>query len=218
MRSFNQTLLTTFAVGLLILLAVSCVTVPKEEIEIYRYAIEPAREFIPADTVLPLRIKVVPFTTDALYRGGRIIYSTSGRRTDHYYYHRWLAPAEAQLTDIVANNLLGWGIFGKGVMTADNGLIPTHELSCRLTKLLAVNIRKEYAAVMELDCIFSAIDPKTYDKSLIFQKKYTLSHSRTDDNINSFIAGVDSLTADWLLKLRLDLLPYLLDEAEKYPR
>jgi len=218
MKKNKYNCLSFISVWALVLLTLSCVTVPKEEIVIQRYALEPARELMPADTVLPLRLKIVPFTADALFRGGRIIYSTTGRRTDHYYYHRWLAPVEGQLTDILADDMLSWGIFSKGVVTSDNGLIPTHEINCRLTKLLAVNIRKELAAEMELDLLFSAIDPRTFDKTLIFQKQYKLSHPREDDNIESFIAAADSLTVEWLIKVRLDLLPYLLDEAEKYPR
>ena len=187
------------------LLIASCFTVPKEEIEIYRYAIHPPGDFLPAETTIPAALKIAPFTADALYRGGRIIYRDAKGHTDHYYYHRWLSPPEDQLADILAQNMIEWNLFGKGVFQIDNSFIPNYEIACRLTKLYAVNIRRDHSAEFAVDLAFSQIDTLTYEKVLLFQKRYDLSLARDDGNLESFIPAVDTLAADWLNLVRADV-------------
>ena len=198
---------------LLALIFFSCFTVPKEEIEIHRYAVHPAGEFVPADTSLPLSIRIAPFTADAVYRGNRMIYRDSKGRTEHYYYHRWLAPPEDQLADLLTTNIYEWNVFNHGVYQIDNGLIPDLEFNCRLNSLYAVNIRKEYHAILELDVILTRIDPVKYNKTLIFQKQYKFTQPRKNGNIDTFAAAVDTLSSQWFMQLRQDLLPLLTEHV-----
>ena len=203
-HKFRNILLTGLCASLMLLIA-SCFTVPKEEIEIHRYAIHPAGEFLPADTTLPISLKIAPFTADALYRGARIIYRDAKGHTDHYYYHRWLSPPEDQVADFLARNLIEWNLFGKGVFQIGNGFIPNYEIACRLTKLYAVNIRRNHSAEFAVDVAFSQIDTLTYEKILLFQKRYDLSIPRDNEKLETFIPAVDTLAADWLNLVRADL-------------
>lgn len=197
-----------------LLILSSCFTVPKEEIEIHRYAIHPAGESVAADTSLLTSIRIAPFTADAVYRGNRMIFRDSKGRTEHYYYHRWLAPPEDQLADLLTTNFCDWNVFSQGVFQIDNGLVPEFEIACRLNTLYAVNIRKDYHAVLEVDVILTKIDPADYNKTLIFQKQYALTLPREDGNIGTFSSAVDTLTFNWFTQLRGDLLPVLLEHTQ----
>ena len=197
-----------------LLILSSCFTVPKEEIEIHRYAIHPAGESVPADTVLPISIRIAPFSADAVYRGNRMIYRDSKGRTEHYYYYRWLAPPEDQFADLLTTSFYEWNLFSQGVFQVGNGLVPDYEISCRLNKLYAVNIRKDYHAALEMDVILTKIDPADYNKTMIFQKRYEFVQPRKDGNVGTFSAAVDTLTFNWFTQLRGDLLPVLQEHAE----
>ena len=202
-----------------IIIAISitgCMTVPQNKIEIKRYAIEPIGEFTSADTSLNLSLKIVPFTVDALYRGGRIIYRDETGGADYYYYHRWIAPPENQFADLLAANMMQWGLLADGVFQDDTGIIPTHEITCRLTALDAYNIRRANRAVLEINLSLTSIHPKTLRKSLIFQRQYSFATDRKDGNVPSFIAAVDTLAGQWLNAVRVDLQPIFLREAEKF--
>jgi len=190
-------------------------TVPQNKIEIKRYAIEPTGEFTPADSSLNLSLKIVPFTVDALYRGGRVIYRDETGGADYYYYHRWIAAPENQLADLLAANMLQWELFAKGVFQDDTGIIPTHEINCRLTQLDAYNIRKTNQAKLGLNLSLTSIDQQTYEKTVIFQKGYSFTAIRDDGNVPSFIAAVDTLAGQWLNALRTDLQPLFIEEAKK---
>ncbi len=193
-----------------------CVNIPQETIEIKRYAIEPAGEFTPADTTLNLSLRVAPFSSDAIFRGTRMVYRKHTGETDYYFYHRWIAPLSYQLTDALSANLLDWGLFSKGVMQEANGPTPYHEIQCRLNTLCAVNLKKDRKAALEVYLMVYAVNPKTYEKSTIFQKKYALEQERNKDNVPSFIEAANLVVGQWFQEVRTDLLPVFLEEAKKY--
>lgn len=188
-----------------ILLAAGCFTVPKEEIKIFRYAMESKAHFEPADTTLPYCLHVTAFGAASVYKGSRVIYKDAEGHTDHYYYHRWLAPPEDQLADLLAQNFFDWNFWGKGVFLGECGFIPTHEIRCHLEKLAAVNVKKNLVALMSVEVFFAEIDPKTFEKRLIFQKKYSLSYERENNTAGSFIDGCSANADEWMRLLRDDI-------------
>lgn len=202
-----------FTIPFLCLIILGCVNIPQVSIDIKRYVLEPEGEFSPADTTLDLSLRVAPFSSDAIYRGARIIYTTSPGVMDYYYYHRWIAPPEYQLADLLTSNLQDWGLFSKGVFQDVNGLTPFHEIQCRLTSLCAVNIKREYSAVLEIYIYVNAVNRTTYEKSTVFQKKYSLRLERDNDNVSSFIEAANILVGQWLQEVRSDLKPLFTKRA-----
>ncbi|MBC8204882.1 hypothetical protein ISS30_04440 [bacterium] len=200
----------------LILFISGCMTIPREQLVIKRFAIEPPVYHNPADTTLNLSLKVTLFDASEIYKGDRIIYQSGAGEMNYYYYHRWIAPPEKMLYEIFTSNMLEWGLFHNGVFQHDIGIIPTHEVQGKLTNLYAQNIRGKYSAVFHYNLMVFAVSPDTFQKTLIFQKEYKITRERKNDNVFSFIQETNIITAEWINQLKDDLLPLFIAEAELY--
>ena len=200
---------------LLITFTLSCITIPQNKLEITHYAIEPEGDFSAADSSFDMSLKALPFTTGALYLGGKIVIRSAKGTTDYYYYHRWLAPPENMLRDIFTENMSQWKIYGKGVFQNSMGIVPSHEISCRLNKLDAVNKGQQSEAHLGINLTLTAVDPLTLQRTLILQKQYSYSESRDNEFVQSFISAVNVMTAQWLKDVRSDLELILIEESLK---
>ncbi len=195
---------TFFSIGL------QTQTVP---IDVKRYSIDVPPVLAPADTTLPLSILVLPFQADAAQKGERIMYRDEEHAMDYYYYNRWVAPPAVMLGNVVSQHLFEWGLAGKGVLETDTGVIPTHEVYGRLTTLYADNRKNEYSAHFEASLTVVRVDPKTFDKEVIFQKTYPIVRRRNDREVASYVNAANLAVRDWMDMLRSDLEPLFHAEA-----
>ncbi|MBD3163461.1 MAG: hypothetical protein GF346_13285, partial [Candidatus Eisenbacteria bacterium] len=70
-----------------LVLACGCVSVPRESLDIQRYAIDPEpREEAMGPEPQPLTIRVLPFGAGASLRGDRILFRDRTHRLDPYFY------------------------------------------------------------------------------------------------------------------------------------
>ena len=113
-----------YLIPVLLLMFAGCFTIPQETIEVHQYILESKNDTTICDTTLNISLKIDSFTADALYKGKRIIYKDRDDKTGYYYYHRWLAPPESQLADMLADDLSEWGMFEGGVFRTSTGLAP----------------------------------------------------------------------------------------------
>jgi ABC-type uncharacterized transport system auxiliary subunit len=196
-------------------LAAGCVRIPRERLEIRRYSLDAPTIPEPPDTefpgaaarasVLPVRVLLSPFSADARQRGERMLFRSDENRLEYYFYHRWIASPEKMIEDILASELEQWGTCGGGLHRADAGLIPTHEILGRLTALYADNRKNEYAAILEVALTVTRVDPKTMEKSIAFQKTYTVTEPRKNNRVDTFVQAANRAVERWLIEVRPDL-------------
>jgi len=195
--------------------AAGCVRIPRERLEIRRYSLDAPTIPEPPDTeypgaaarasVLPVRILLSPFTADARQRGERMLFRAEENRLEYYYYHRWIASPERMIEDILATEIAEWGICGNGLHRAEAGLIPTHEVLGRLTALYADNRKNAYAAVLETALTVMRVDPLTMEKTIVFQKTYTVTEPRKNNRVDTFVQAANRAVERWLIEVRPDL-------------
>jgi ABC-type uncharacterized transport system auxiliary subunit len=198
-----------------LLLAAGCVRIPRERLEIRRYSLDAPTIPEPPDTefpgaaarasVLPVRVLLWPFTADARQRGERMLFRSDENRLEYYYYHRWIASPERMVEDILATEILEWGICGRGLHRAEAGLIPTHEILGRLTALYADNRKNEYAAVLGVELTVMRVDSLTMAKTIVFQKTYALAEPRKNNRVDTFVPAANRAVEHWLVEMRPDL-------------
>jgi ABC-type uncharacterized transport system auxiliary subunit len=194
---------------LFLLLFTGCVNIPQQQIKIDHYPIQPYGEFARADTTLDISLKINRFTVDSAYRGFRMVYLNEMNELSYYYYHRWMTSPEWMLADALAVNFRNWGLIGGGLFQEDYSVLPTHELSGRLNKLYAINVKDEYQAILRITITLSRIEQPSFEGNLLFQKQYSYNIAREDASVVSYIAAVDSAAGLWLGDLRRDLEPIL---------
>lgn len=208
----NPTVLLALAV---LCLVAGCVRIPRERLEIRRYSLDAPTIPEPPDTefpgaaasasVLPVRVLLGTFTADARQRGERMLFRADEDRLEYYYYHRWIASPERMIEDILASELLAWGTCGHGLNRGEAGLIPTHEVLGRLTALYADNRKNEYAAVLGVDLTVMRVDSLTLEKAIVFQKTYTVTESRKNNRVDTFVRAANRAVERWLMEMRPDL-------------
>lgn len=201
---------------IILFLLAGCVNIPREKIEISRYSLDPPLKIEPSDTSFTLAIHILPFVASAEQHGDRILFKSDGHRMDYYFYHRWIIAPEGALTDIVASDLLQWGMFGDGVFQQEIGLVPTHEIGGRLIDLYANNIRGEESAVLEVKLTVMRIHPSTYMKMMVYQKSYRVVERRQDSSVDSFVLAANAAVEQWLALVRYDLEALFLEEVEVF--
>ena len=191
-----------------------CIRIPRETLEIQRYAINPppAEEIGPGQPQ-PLTIRVLSFGADASFRGDRILFRSREHRLDPYFYHRWVAPPARLLEDLLARAVESWGIARDGVIRAEIAIVPTHEIHGRLLDLYADHRSERSAARLAIELTMVRVDRRSLEKEILFQKTYRLEEERGDREIASFIAATNRLVERWLLSVRYDLAPILREEG-----
>jgi ABC-type uncharacterized transport system auxiliary subunit len=208
-------LAAVFLALVVLLPATGCVRIPRERLEIRRYSLDAPTIPEPPDTeypgaaarasVLPVRVLLSPFTADARQRGERMLFRAEENRLEYYYYHRWIASPERMIEDILDTEIAEWGICGNGLHRAEAGLIPTHEVLGRLTALYADNRKNAYAAVLEVALTVMRVDPLTMEKTIVFQKTYTVTEPRKNNRVDSFVQSANRAVERWLIEVRPDL-------------
>jgi ABC-type uncharacterized transport system auxiliary subunit len=202
--------------GLVLLLSASgCVQIPRERLEIRRYALQnpvipeaPDTEYPGAAAraaVLPVNALLTSFSADAPQNGERMVFCPEENRIEYYFYHRWISTPPRMLEDILAAKISEWGICGRGLLRADAGLIPDFEIGGRLTTLLADNREDAYAADLGVVMTIVRVDPQTLEKKPVFQKTYLITEPRRNDRVDSFVEAANRAVAPWLIELRPDL-------------
>ncbi|MBZ0266375.1 ABC-type transport auxiliary lipoprotein family protein [bacterium] len=204
-----------FFLFVLFLLA-GCVNIPREKIEISRYSLDPPLMIEPSDTSFALAVHILPFIASAEQHGDRILFKGDQHRMDYYFYHRWIIAPEGALTDILASDLLQWGMFGDGVFQQEIGLVPTHEIGGRLIDLYANNVRGEESAVLEVKLTVMRVHPGTYMKMLVYQKSYRIVESRQDGSVDSFVLAANAAIEQWLALVRYDMEALFLEEVKVF--
>ncbi|GBE30104.1 hypothetical protein BMS3Bbin04_01130 [bacterium BMS3Bbin04] len=195
-----------------LLLLGGCFKIPRETLEIVRYTFRPTELASPSDTSYDGALLVMPFTASVVQHGDRIVYKGNDQEMATYYYHRWIAPPELLLADLLAESLLEANIFSGGIYTMTSGIAPSHELQGRLVHLYADNRRGEQAAVVEIVLSIFSLDPTTYEKVLVLQKPYRYRVKREDGKIDSFIPAVTEAMELWLSDVRVDLVTMLAEQ------
>lgn len=208
---------------LALLPAAGCVRIPRERLEIRRYALDAPVIPEPPDTeypgaaaraaVQPVRVLLWPFTADARQRGERMLFRPEENRMEYYYYHRWIASPERMLEDILATEMAEWGTCGDGLHRTEAGLIPTHEISGRLIALYADNRDDNYAAVLQIALSVVRVNAKTMDKTIVFQKTYAVAEPRKNSRVSTFVQAANRAVEKWLVEVRPDLEAVFRGEA-----
>lgn len=199
----------------MLFLAAGCVRIPRERLEIRRYSLDAPTIPEPPDTefpgaaarasVLPVQVLLWPFTADARQRGERMLFRADEDRLEYYYYHRWIISPERMIEDILATELAEWGTCGGGLHRAEAGLIPTHEILGRLTALYADNRKNQNAAIFEVVLTVMRVDPRTMEKTIVFQKTYSVTEPRKNNRVDTFVAAANRAVERWLIEMRPDL-------------
>ncbi|MFN8009423.1 MAG: ABC-type transport auxiliary lipoprotein family protein [Terriglobia bacterium] len=59
----------------------------------------------------PVKLLLGPITSSDLYRGDRIVYSSSGRTMGTYEYQRWVGPPTEMIQDVLSRELRSSGLY-----------------------------------------------------------------------------------------------------------
>ncbi|MCB2213683.1 membrane integrity-associated transporter subunit PqiC [bacterium] len=195
-----------------LLLLAGCFSLPRETLEIVRYSFHPAELAGPEGQEFDGALLILPFSTASEQHGDRIGYKEGDHEMETYYYHRWIAPPEQLMADLLNEDMVHAGLFNDGVFMMTTGITPTHELHGRMVKLYADNRKNQQAAVVEIMLTVFRIQQPTYDKQLILQKTYKYHIDRENGRVESFVPAVTEAMTSWLVDVRTDMATLLAED------
>jgi ABC-type uncharacterized transport system auxiliary subunit len=198
---------------LLVFLVGACVRVPRDALEIRRYAIDLPAAPESTETVPGLTVLVRPLQTGGTQKADRMMYREAAHRMDYYFYHRWIAPPSRMVGDALVSYLTEWSLFGGGVVRPTDGVIPTHEILCRLENLLGDNSGDGATTKLEVTLTIMRFSGGDVGEELLFQKTYTIVRDRKDRRITSYVGAANEAVGEWLDQVRVDIEPLFREEA-----
>lgn len=205
-----------FALTLLLMIPIAgCLNLPREELVVQRYSIDPPEDVTPTTNPTDYSIMIMPFQVGAEQKGERILFRDDRFGKDYYFYHRWIVSPEKMLRDALAEHLKEWGLFGGGVFLVQTGVVPNYELHGRLSRLYVDNTRKKYSAVLEVEITLLKIDPVSYTKTMVFQNTYSITEPRENKRIATFIEAANITNKKWIDLLEVDLFNVVTTESNE---
>lgn len=194
------------------LVLTGCFSLPRENLEIVRYSPRPDDLGARADTTFPHALAILPFESAATQPGDRIVRLGENQEMASYYYHRWIAPPDELISDILTEDLTESGLFGQGVFRQTVGTAPRYELRGRLVHLYADNRPRAERAVFEVVVSVFRLEPPLYQKTLALQRTYHFERPRGDNRVASYVPATTASIAEWLTDLRADLTTIMLED------
>lgn len=216
----------TFRSALIVLTALlaipgisGCAGKTKAPAPVVFYALQypaPAPELPESENPLPVRLSVEPFRAKAPYDATRIIYSLDAHRRGRYFYHEWLTPPAAMVTDLLIRDFIASRRFEAVVDTREGWV--THHLSGTIDAFYEEDGPDAWFGVISLTAVFLDVGESAPEPRVCFQKTYHRRVPCQRKNPGSLARALSLALSEISGELRTDLFAAIhspLGEREK---
>ncbi|MFO7838568.1 MAG: ABC-type transport auxiliary lipoprotein family protein [Desulfosalsimonadaceae bacterium] len=127
----------------------------------------PAAAFAPP---LPIVLRVDSFQPTYLYSRQGIVYRDSSSSTSRYIYHKWIAPPDRMVPQLLARDLRRAGI--ARAVFLNGGERATHRLVGNIEAFYESDREKQWTAVAAIAVTLIDLEKKGTAEQICFQKNY----------------------------------------------